>query len=143
MAVANLGGTDPYRLDPFHEAPEYLQEYRALAAGGHGWVLPRPDGSKAKCGGPQVCFQCRLEQMLMQAQKRTVVMQGFNLKPGDKVLLIAPHNMDGEQYQRIMGGLRRDFPEVFFSIAAGFAGVQVHSDEGSPKNHPRVNPLAG
>lgn len=29
---------------------------------GHGHVNPRPDGLKARCGGPALCGQCRLEQ---------------------------------------------------------------------------------
>jgi len=25
---------------------------------GHGWVYPRPDGMKARCGGPAMCSTC-------------------------------------------------------------------------------------
>lgn len=25
---------------------------------GHGWVYPRPDGVKARCGGPALCSAC-------------------------------------------------------------------------------------
>lgn len=28
---------------------------------GHGWVTPKPNGLKAKCGGPALCSACRLE----------------------------------------------------------------------------------
>jgi hypothetical protein len=28
---------------------------------GHGWVRSRPDGYKARCGGPAICSQCALE----------------------------------------------------------------------------------
>lgn len=28
---------------------------------GHGWVTPRPDGRKARCGGPSACQQCQQE----------------------------------------------------------------------------------
>ena len=28
---------------------------------GHGWVRPRLDGSKARCGGPAICSECALE----------------------------------------------------------------------------------
>jgi hypothetical protein len=28
---------------------------------GHGWVRPRPDGYKARCGGPAICSECALE----------------------------------------------------------------------------------
>lgn len=30
--------------------------------GGHGHVTPRPDGAKARCGGPAICATCRAEQ---------------------------------------------------------------------------------
>lgn len=29
---------------------------------GHGHVWPRPDGFKARCGGPTLCPQCRADQ---------------------------------------------------------------------------------
>jgi hypothetical protein len=29
---------------------------------GHGWVVPNPDGSKARCGGPALCSACATEQ---------------------------------------------------------------------------------
>lgn len=28
---------------------------------GHGWVVPNPDGTKARCGGPGVCPACSVE----------------------------------------------------------------------------------
>jgi hypothetical protein len=29
--------------------------------GGHGHVYPRPDGARARCGGPGICPECGLE----------------------------------------------------------------------------------
>ncbi len=29
---------------------------------GHGHVFPRPDGAKARCGGPALCADCRSDQ---------------------------------------------------------------------------------
>jgi hypothetical protein len=29
--------------------------------GGHGHVVPRQDGAKARCGGPAICHECALE----------------------------------------------------------------------------------
>jgi hypothetical protein len=29
---------------------------------GHGWVVPRDDGMKARCGGPGLCAECRRER---------------------------------------------------------------------------------
>lgn len=33
---------------------------------GHGHVYPRPDGVKARCGGPALCSQCARELAMMQ-----------------------------------------------------------------------------
>jgi hypothetical protein len=32
---------------------------------GHGWVIARPDGAKAHCGGPAICRPCQLELAAM------------------------------------------------------------------------------
>jgi hypothetical protein len=32
-----------------------------MATSGHGHVHPRPDGAKARCGGPGICPQCSQE----------------------------------------------------------------------------------
>lgn len=32
-----------------------------VANSGHGHVRPRPDGVKARCGGPAICSECALE----------------------------------------------------------------------------------
>ena len=29
---------------------------------GHGHVFPRPDGGKAKCGGPSICSECARDE---------------------------------------------------------------------------------
>lgn len=29
---------------------------------GHGWVFPRPDGMKTRCGGPAICSECAKDQ---------------------------------------------------------------------------------
>lgn len=37
---------------------------------GHGHVIPNPDGSKARCGGPAMCRVCALEQAAQRAKGR-------------------------------------------------------------------------
>jgi len=37
--------------------------------GGHGWVVPNPDGSLAKCGGPLVCAECASEKAQYNASR--------------------------------------------------------------------------
>lgn len=32
---------------------------------GHGHVIPNPDGSKARCGGPALCAECARERAAM------------------------------------------------------------------------------
>lgn len=34
---------------------------------GHGHVRPRPDGPKARCGGPAICSECAREQAQQQS----------------------------------------------------------------------------
>ena len=36
---------------------------------GHGWVVPNPDGSKARCGGPALCLDCAKEARLFRAKE--------------------------------------------------------------------------
>lgn len=37
---------------------------------GHGHVWPRPDGVKARCGGPGMCTQCSHDQANFDASQR-------------------------------------------------------------------------
>lgn len=39
------------------------------AAYGHGHVIPRPDGVKARCGGPALCSVCAKEQAAIAARE--------------------------------------------------------------------------
>ena len=40
--------------------------------GGHGHVTPRPDGAKARCGGPSICSVCAVEKAQYDASKLRV-----------------------------------------------------------------------
>jgi hypothetical protein len=37
----------------------------------HGWVYPRPDGAKARCGGPSLCGECMRDQMKKTKEEAT------------------------------------------------------------------------
>jgi len=37
---------------------------------GHGWVVPRHDGAKARCGGPALCMSCQAEAMMLRAHEQ-------------------------------------------------------------------------
>lgn len=37
--------------------------------GGHGHVIPRPDGAKARCGGPALCSVCAIELAQVQRER--------------------------------------------------------------------------
>lgn len=115
---------DAYRVDQ-----DAMQALDAMAVGGHGWVLPRPDGSKANCGGPMMCRECSLESALLRVQDRVVIWEGFNLKPGDRLLLIAPPATDKEAIEWMTERMKGRLPEVHVTIVAGFTGVQVHNQE--------------
>lgn len=43
---------------------EELPANRIGANSGHGHVWPRPDGAKARCGGPGLCAQCSRDQAI-------------------------------------------------------------------------------
>jgi hypothetical protein len=42
-----------------------------MAVSGHGYVRPRLDGAKARCGGPGICSQCSREQAALSTSDRT------------------------------------------------------------------------
>jgi hypothetical protein len=43
--------------------------------GPHGHVTPRPDGMKARCGGPAMCAQCAREKAAKDAQDAATMRQ--------------------------------------------------------------------
>ena len=46
---------------------------------GHGHVYERPDGVKARCGGPPICAHCSKDQLALWAQEN-------NMSPKSKVM---------------------------------------------------------
>ena len=40
---------------------------------GHGHVIPNPDGSRARCGGPGICSECALEAAQLDAEIKKIV----------------------------------------------------------------------
>lgn len=54
--------------------------------GGHGHVTPRPDGAKARCGGPGLCAQCSQEQARKQPEGKRE-QRVLLVKPGDLLLV--------------------------------------------------------
>jgi hypothetical protein len=114
---------------PLH--PNLLPSPWARTPRGHGHVIPRPDGTKARCAGPSGgCWTCYLEDLVWNRAAGAVVMEGFNLKPGDKLLLVADPRMPPDQMIEYVDQLKRRFPEVEITVMTGFTGVQVHADEG-------------
>ena len=109
--------------------PGEIERWRELAKGAHGWVIPRPDGTKAACGGPIVCRECQLEEMVYNARQHVSIMEGFRIAPGDKVLLIAPPNSGPGEVKDMFDLIVQNFPEVHFTVVSGFTGVQVHKAE--------------
>lgn len=104
-------------------------EFNDLMKDSHGWVIPRPDGSKATCGGPGICRVCSLEQAVFMTRDRITVIEGLVLKPGDKVLLIGPPTMTPDDVRQMLEHLRMRFPEIEFTVVAGFTGIQVDKGE--------------
>lgn len=46
--------------------------------GSHGHVTPRPDGQRARCGGPRICQKCALESANKTAATPEQIAQAFH-----------------------------------------------------------------
>lgn len=73
---------------------------RVLGANtGHGHVRPRPDGAKARCGGPALCAECKAEQDAVVSAFAPLVDRDV-INVGEKPALAAfdgrdpPHNAE-------------------------------------------------
>jgi len=100
-----------------------------LMADSHGWVIPRPDGSKTPCGGPTTCRECHLEWLAMQTTDRITMMEGWVINEGDEVLLLAPGNISEGYVTQIAAKLKERFPGVGFTILTGMTGLTVHRQD--------------
>lgn len=45
---------------------------RYMTNSGHGHVWPRPDGSRARCGGPGMCSVCSVDRIELDKARQTV-----------------------------------------------------------------------
>lgn len=95
----------------------------------HGHIIPRPDGQRAQCAGPTGCWTCHLERLVYESKMNLFIDQGMLLSPGDKLLLIAPHEMDPTIVQLHMAKMRARFPDVEVTIVEGFTGVQIAGNQ--------------
>ena len=51
--------------------------------GGHGHVVPRADGAKARCGGPGLCSACSREAALLRGETVSMPLHSMSeVKPG-------------------------------------------------------------
>lgn len=73
IAIGRGGAVIADVLDDFPDVrTQRLQELRAqLGNDGHGHVVPRLDGSMAKCGGPRLCKTCEKEELLIKLWQHT------------------------------------------------------------------------
>lgn len=60
---------------------------------GHGHVVPRPDGAKARCGGPGICPECSMEQARLTGEQAFKDATPKPLEPTD-------NSGHGEEYWR-------------------------------------------
>jgi hypothetical protein len=51
---------------------------------GHGHVWKRPDGARARCGGPGLCSQCSRDKAMCDLIKRREQGSGQSALPADK-----------------------------------------------------------
>lgn len=92
---------------------------------GHGHVWPRPDGMKARCGGPALCSACRHDQARAQklVSAPSDVPAGLVIRPGDRVLLALDLDTPQKQLGLVRDGLRERFPEVEFTFVMGVSAI--------------------
>ena len=57
------------RLDKF-EGCSAVPAAQENSNTGHGHVIARPDGVKARCGGPGICHECSTEMAALKAAQR-------------------------------------------------------------------------
>lgn len=55
---------------------------RTLPNVGHGHVFPRPDGMKARCGGPALCSECAQDLALKERETADTEKELERLKVG-------------------------------------------------------------
>lgn len=96
----------------------------------HGHVIPRPDGKRASCAGLNGCWTCHMEHLVYESRNNLFVDQGMVIKPGDKILLIGPREIDSETAKTQIAMLQNRFPGTEFTIVAGYTGVQVANTDG-------------
>lgn len=88
--------------------------------GGHGHVTPRPDGAKARCGGPGLCTTCSREQV---AQCQPAPVTGARLKTAIRLALVVAAANEGEQESWRWGWIGR-FTDTLTDLVARELGVQ-------------------
>lgn len=80
---------------------------------GHGHVNPRPDGSKARCGGPAICADCARERAETQVDVHARIgVRLFRWSTGD--FRRDPESIDGEHDSRYQAF--EDTPEAVAEI---------------------------
>lgn len=61
-----------------------------------------------------------------------VILKGFNIEPGDRVLLtVAEDTAKYEESQRLLDEIRDRFPGVEFTLVGGVSGVAVERERGT------------
>lgn len=62
--------------------------------GMHGWVTPREDGAKARCGGPSICKVCATELALLSPRILPFENITISSVQAEMVSAIAKHGVD-------------------------------------------------
>lgn len=52
---------------------------------GHGHVFPRPDGARARCGGPALCGSCRADAARKSADETAPIKRRVWLNDGEEI----------------------------------------------------------
>lgn len=85
--------------------------------GGHGHVVPRPDGAKARCGGPGLCSTCSREQLAHRGSH----------DPRCTSLIPAAQLCDCRVWASIDGGKRPDESDADAIVRQAQEGTSYHA----------------
>lgn len=104
---------------------------------GHGHVKPRPDGAKARCGGPALCTKCQAEKAAQYAEEmkstkklEIVMAQGYVVKPGDRLVVVMEEHITANDMHELLEHMRTQMPGIEVTvIAGGVKTVFVERDE--------------
>ena len=103
---------------------------KELITQAHGHVTPNPDGSKARCGGPGMCFECSKEALAIGQKINSELAQEKTQEERDR------ETAENFAVDKCTGGTRKDMDitcrPCTEAVSAFLAGVEYSRKASSP-----------